>query len=356
MLNATLWKLARSSWAKPPTPARTPGYSVLLAVPADLPVFLKIAMGTINAQRNDGLVETLVIPDMPTPAFERALELAKKDWTNGAIRLVTLRPLERFVTKRINSPHTNHWLQMTNGVEAATSTHALLHDADLFITDRNFLAGHFDAMKRSDLACLGINPVWDKWYAENGLTHVTATWELMFDIEWARSFKPWMHRGHNGVVNGKAHEFDTMLLPQSLTEPAKISQHHGDWGFVHFNYVICTYRWFHEADRSGKGPYKDEHWRILLIRLLADAYESTETEADVPGLADLRRALNGESRRVDYRGEEARAKYPEFRVKLQQLIDSGILDDRKINVLREGIEPFDAALNWSPERATAAVA
>jgi hypothetical protein len=348
-MNATLWKLFRSSWQKAP-PARAPGYSVLLAVPADLPVFLKIAMGTINAQQNAGLVETLVVPDSPSPEFEAAYERAKKDWTNGPIRLVALRPLERFVTKRINSPHTNHWLQMTNGVEAAASTHALLHDADLFITDKSFLAGHYAAIAGKDLACLGINPVWDKWYAENGLNHVTATWELMFNIDWARTFKPWMHRGHNGVVAGKAHEFDTMLLPQSLTEPERISRHQGDWGFVHFNYVICTFRWFQENEKLGKPAYQDEHWRILLVRLLVDAYESTETEATVPSLADLRNALTGQSKRVDYRGEAAAKNYAEFRTKLQQLIDSGILDDRKLRVLREGIEPFDAATGWNEKK------
>jgi hypothetical protein len=358
MLNATLWKMFRSSWKKAPVAARTPGYSVLLAVPADLPVFLKIAMSTINAQRNEGLVETLVIPDMPTPAFARAFELAKKDWSNGPIRLVMLRLMEQLVTRRINSPHTNHWLQMVNGVEAATSTHVLLHDADLFITDRGFLASHYAAMRGTKLACLGINPVWDKWYAENGLSHVTATWELMFDVEWARSFKAWMHRGHNGVVAGKAHEFDTMLLPQSLTEPARISRHQGEWGFVHFNYVICTYRWFQAAKRAGKGPYADEHWRILLIRLLADAYESSETEAEVPSLGELAKGLTGESKRVDYRGATARGNYGEFRAKLQQLMESGILDERKVAVLREGIRAFDAAMEWSvgPVRVPAAVA
>lgn len=348
-MNALLWKLFRSSWQKAPS-ARTPGYSVLLPVPGDLPVFLKIAMGTINAQQNAGLVETLVIPDSPSPEFESAYERAKKDWSNGPIRLVKLRPIERFVTKRINSPHTNHWLQMTNGAEAATSTHALLHDADLFITDKNFLAGHFTAIAGKDLACLGINPVWDKWYAENGLGHVTATWELMFNIDWARSFKPWMHRGHNGVVAGKAHEFDTMLLPQSLTEPERISRHQGDWGFVHFNYVICTFRWFQENEKLGKPAYQDEYWRILLVRLLVDAFESTETEATVPSLADLQKALTGQSNRIDYRGEATAKNYAEFRAKLQQLIDSGILDERKLRVLREGIAPFDAATGWSKKQ------
>ena len=339
-MNAMLWKLFRSTWKKPKA-ARVPGYSVMLPVPADLPVFLKIAMSTINAQQNAGLIETLVIPDMPTPEFEAAFNLAKKDWNNGPIRLVTLSPIERFITSRINSPHTNHWLQMTNGVEAAHSTHVLLHDADLFITDKNFLASHYAAIAGRDLACLGINPVWDKWYAENDLGHVTATWELMFDAEWARNFKPWMHRGHNGVIHGKTHEFDTMLLPQCLTEPRRIERHQGDWGFVHFNYVICTYRWFQENEKQGKPAYQDEHWRILLVRLLVDAYESTETESAVPSLAELRKALTGESKRIDYRGTTAAKNYPEFRDKLQQLIDSGILDDRKIRVLREGIAPFD---------------
>src|SRR5438067_1355073 len=81
-MNATLWKLARSKWRKPVVTTRTPGYSVLLPVPGDLPVFLRIAMGTINAQRNDGLVETLVIPDLNTPAFEAAFESGRREWSN----------------------------------------------------------------------------------------------------------------------------------------------------------------------------------------------------------------------------------------------------------------------------------
>src|SRR5258708_22100732 len=221
-MTALLGKLFRSSWQKAPS-ARPPGSSVLLAVPGDLPVFLKIAMSTINAQQNTGLIETLVIPDKWTSAFQAGFEQSRRQWTNGPIRLVKLRPLERFITPRINSPHTNHWLQMINGVEATTSTHALLHDADLFTTHPNFLATHYATIAKRGLACLGVNPVWDPWYAQHGLNHVAATWELMFDVECARSFKPSMHRGHHGAVRGQPHEFDTMLLPQCLTDPQRIS-------------------------------------------------------------------------------------------------------------------------------------
>ena len=342
-MSALLWKTLRSRW-KATAGVRAAGYCALLPVPADLPVFLKIAMGTVNAQASDGLVETLVIPDRPTRSFQSAFEAAQSNWTNGPIRLVTLRPTERFITSHITSPHINHWLQIVNGLDACTATHALLHDADLFITDPNFLKSHYAAIVGKDLACVGVNPVWDDWYMQNNLGHVLATWELIFNVEWARSFKPWLHRGHHGTINGKAHEFDTMLLPQCLTEPARIQKRRGNWGFVHFNYVICTYRWFQENERRGRAAYIDEHWRILLIRLLVDAYESTESEADVPVLSDLRDGLAGKSRRVNYTGKSAAEHYPEFRGKLEQLLTSGVLDESKAASIRRGIAPFDAAV------------
>ena len=343
MLNATLWKLYRSRWRTAVTD-RVPGYTLLLMVPGDLPVFLRIATQTCAAQRPTNLVETLVIPDLPSAQFEAAFASAAAAWPSGPIRLVTLRPIERFVTRHTNSPHTNHWLQLTNGLEACRSTHALMHDADLFITRKDFLASHYAAAAEGDFACLGINRVWDDWYATNGLGHVTATWELMVNVGWAKGFSPWMHRGHDGQVNGKAHTFDTMLLPQCLTPPEKISRHQGDFGFVHFNYVICTYRWF----RESKGAYLDEHFRILLIRLLVDAFESSETEEQVPSLAELEKAIDGGGKRITYDGDKPRMNYGEFRGKLQQLIESGALDEAKVRVLRDGVRKFDAAFAWTP--------
>jgi hypothetical protein len=329
-----------------------PGYTALLPVPADLPVFLKIAMSTIQSQDPAGLVETLVVPDRPSPQFAKAFESVRAAWPERSIRLVMLRPIDRLITGWINSPHTNHWLQLLNGLEAARTRHVLLHDADLFITDKHFLAKQYAELLRSGGACLGVNPVWDPWYRENQLDHVTATWELMFDAQWARSFKPWMHRGHHGVVAGKRHEFDTMLLPQALTEPSRITRRAEDFGFVHFNYVICTYRWFQEQQRRGKEPYVDEHWRLLLIRLLVDAFESTESEAQIPSLSELQKAITGQSLRVDYRGAAAGKNYPEFRNKLRQLMEAGVLRSHQLDSLARGIAPFDATLASRTEAAS----
>jgi hypothetical protein len=355
VLNSTLWKLARQSWRRRQQSPATPGYAALLPVPGDLPVFLRIAMATINNQASTGLVETFVIPDKCTTQFEAEYEAAKSQWSNGPLMLVKMPPVERFLTRLRNSPHTNHWLQIVNGIEASTASHVLLHDADLFITDRTFLAGHYAAMVSRKLSCLGVNAVWDPWYAEHGLDHVTATWELLFDVDWARSFSPWMHRGHHGQVRGVPHEFDTMLLPQCKTEANRIGRRSGDFGLVHFNYVICTYRWFQQAEARGKA-YADEHWRILLIRLLVEAYRSGESDATLPTLDELAKGLTGQSVRIDYRGEGPRKNYPDFRRKLDQLIRSGVLNQEQLAVLQNGLRPFDKAMNWDSNPLTSAVA
>ena len=43
------------------------------------------------------------------------------------------------------------------------------------------------------------------------------------------------------MIQGQLHTHDITFLPQSLTPPERIARHE-DWtGFVHLNYVICTY-------------------------------------------------------------------------------------------------------------------
>src|SRR5947207_2233547 len=58
------WRATFSRW-RPETAQKVPGYSLALPVPADLPVFLRLALATAAAQADEHRVETLVIPDAP---------------------------------------------------------------------------------------------------------------------------------------------------------------------------------------------------------------------------------------------------------------------------------------------------
>jgi hypothetical protein len=57
--------------------------------------------------------------------------------------------------------------------------------------------------------------------------------------------------------------------------------------------------------------------------------------------------LTDSTRPVTYTAAETPHNYPEFRLKLQKLIDSHMLDDRKASILAQGIRPFDQAFGWS---------
>ncbi|KST65269.1 hypothetical protein [Mastigocoleus testarum] len=315
------------------------GYTILLPVPGDLPVFLKIALEVSATQDSEGLVETLVIPDRKVSGFTECFNEWKTKFDISPIRLINPNPIEQLISLYQNNPHNNHWLQIIRGINASVSTHALLHDADLFVTKDDFMKTHYQTCVQRNLMCLGVSPVWDCWYKEQGIDHLTATWEIIFDISWARQFQPWKHRGHNDVINGKAHTFDTMLYPQCQTEPDKIDRHKQEWGFIHFNYVICTYRWFQKSN----GPFEDDYFRILLIRLLIDVFDPSEWSYSVPTLDVLEKGITDKSNRVTYCGKYTAEHYSEFRSKLEKLITSGIIDGQKAHILHKSIRNFDLA-------------
>ncbi len=62
-----------------------------------------------------------------------------------------------------------------------------------------------------------------------------------------------------------------MLWPQCQTPPEQIERHQQEWGFIHFSHVVSTYRRFQQS----KEAFEDSYFRILLIRLLIDAYDQS---------------------------------------------------------------------------------
>jgi hypothetical protein len=338
-VKSLLWKLLYPRW----TPLAAPpsdGLTLLVLIPGDLPVFLDLALDVCARQQCPALRHTLIIPDVVTPELRRRVADRLTTWPHGSIALVDLRPIDRLLIKRLKNPHHNVWLQFFRGIEATTTTHAVWHDADLFLTDPTLLQRQYDAITRGGLDCLGVSPVWDAWYRERGFDKIAATWELTFSTTWARTFAPWQHHGHEATINGEKHVVDITLLPQVLTAPERLSVAPITSGFVHFNYVICTYRWF----QNSTGPYEDDKFRLLLVRLLVDAFDQGNWPYEVPPAADLARGLSDPTSRVTYVKPETLASWPEFRVKFQDLLQSTLLTDSQRSALARGLRPFDDRL------------
>jgi len=202
MNEGDFYKLFYSRWSHVPR-QRQEGYTILLMVPGDLPVFLKMAMEVCAAQKNGHLVETLVLPDSTSPRFFQAFEKYCAGWAHGAIRVIPFRRGEQFLASFLNNPGLNNWLQFVNGLNHCGSTYVLWHDADLFLFDERFFEKRYQICMERNLALLGVNKIWDPWYWENGYGYLVATWELMFSADWAMRFKPWEHRGHTGQIGGR---------------------------------------------------------------------------------------------------------------------------------------------------------
>jgi hypothetical protein len=215
MLKALFWRILYSHW-KQATGNRQPGYTLMLLVPGDLPVFTHIAMQVCAAQDGDGLFETLVISDKVISALQNCLEEELARWPHGKVRLTPLGPFDQWLANWLRNPHTNCWLQMLRGVDNTRTRYALWHDADLFLANPNFLKTHFQECSSAGLACLGVSPSWDRWFVDQGYGHVVATWELMFDVDWLRTFQPWEHRGREAKIAGQKHIFDISYWPSVL--------------------------------------------------------------------------------------------------------------------------------------------
>jgi len=342
MGRADFWRLLYTHWEKPVHPP-IEGYSLLILTPGDLPFFLKIALEVCAQQNPEHLFETLVVPDNRLqPGLLERLNLWAADYPSP-IRVVPQKPLEKLFTQFHKNAHNNCWLQMVRGINAVRTTHTLWHDVDLFISDSDFLKQHYERCVEQQLACLGVSKAWDSWFESHGIDYLVGTWELMMDVDWVRRFAPWQHRGHNEVINGESHTFDISFWPQYQTDRSRVKRHEEEWGFIHFNYVTGTYRKFQQT----RGSFEDGLFKLLLVRLLIDAYDQSGWVYEVPELPDLVKGLTDPTRPVTYTAAQTPQNYPEFRLKLQKLIDSHMLDDRRTSSLAQGIRPFDQAFGWS---------
>lgn len=338
-ISQILWKALYLNWPARSVPPRA-GYSLLVPVPGDLPVFLKLALSVLRKQGATHRIETLVVPDVMTPRMREIVEHERASWP-GELRLIEMPRPDRWFPKHFNRPHHNHWLQLINGARQARGQYALLHDADLFLTDAGFLKQQFERCIDGKYSCFGVHRVWDPWFEQQG-KNLTATWEMFFDVDWLRSFPPHLHLGHDDVLDGKSHTFDTTLYPQCLTPADKIGWHSPAGGLVHFNYVICSYRYY--LDR--KGSYEDEQFRILLIRILIDLLDPEGTDYELPSVKQLQTGLTNSSAPVTYVAPATAKNYPEFRAKWEELLASGFLTAEQVAEVRRRLAPFDQQFSF----------
>ncbi len=325
---------------RPPVDPPQDGYTLLMPVPGDLPILTRLALDVCSRQDPTGRHETILLPDRLTPEWLDLVAPLAQTSSAGVVRWVALDTFDALMVERYADAALINWLQWVRGVEAVTTTHAVWHDSDLFFTDPCFLRQHVETCATRGLAVYGVSPAWDSWYARRGLGHITAAWEIAFAVAWARRFAPWDFRGHDAAWNGERHTFDVTYWPQANTPPDHIARLPTESGFVHFSHVVSEYRLFQAAG----GPFEDAHYRLLLVRLLADAYAAPSSAASIPALGDLIAGIDTDAARVTYRRPTTRANWPACYARLAPLLAGGILGGATTEALRAGVARFERAL------------
>jgi hypothetical protein len=329
------WHARLRRW--PERAAVSDGYSLLVPVPGDLPVFLSLALAVCRHQDPAFRLETIVVPDRLTPAMKDLVAQARRDWP-GELRLQPLPAPERWMLPRLGNPGRNHAMQLITGVSRSRATYIVLHDADLFILRRDLHRREFETCRQGGLACLGISPAWDPWFADHG-RQLAATWELCAQVQWVRSFAPVLHMAHQNELFGEKHTFDTTFYPQALTDQSLIAVSPTD-DFVHFNYVISNYRHFL---RPRNERWHDSSFRLLLVRLLVEIFDRERAGTyRLPSLVELGNCLGAESGPVRFpdrpKGDEV---YRSFRDLMGRALTGPWVDERRRQLAAGALEPFD---------------
>ena len=316
------------------------GYTLLLPVPADLPIFTQLALENISRQDLTHLNEMLIIPDMASRDFLRILKGFDVSRL-PPLKIVKMRAIARLIGFISKSANTYHSFQLISGVMASQSSHVLFHDADLFMAPGGFLRQRFEYCAAKHLSILAIHPRRNR-YTED-CRHLVATWEMIATQDWFRRFKPYQLRGQSAKINHKEISFDTTHLAQYLSRPDEIEYQSPAERFVHFGYIITTYRRF----QKGPRPYNDLWFKLLFIRLLIDTAVQHEWHYRLPLYKDFIEGLTGSNKYVTYATPDNAKEYLTFRRELQQLLDLGCFDQRMMEGINEKILPFDEHFKWN---------
>ena len=89
-----------------------PGFTVVVPVPGNLPVFTDLALAVVREQHSPSRVATIVVPDRPSPAVAAAVERHRSDWSGGELRLRNVVRPERWILPRLGDPGRNQALRL----------------------------------------------------------------------------------------------------------------------------------------------------------------------------------------------------------------------------------------------------
>lgn len=329
----------------PSRQAFTPGYTILLPIPSDMPFLLDIALEGLKQLSIPNCMSVLVVPD--GAASDKDLRALVARHGDKRVKFIPLKPIDRIL---VNLPRTDgsanfrHFSQILRGVEESTTEAIYLHDADAFWLDPGGIELQYRELTERDMYTLGVTARIDKVYQERGY-QIPGTWELMFSNRWVRQRPPSSIKGGWYPVpdEGQWRWFDTLLSDQYINyKSGKFGVMAQPPRFVHFYATITEYRsWM----RSDAASFEDKLFSLLLLSVLAYSMRGGSSRFSLPRPDELILGVGDDNAEITYMQDSTVRRYPGFRRSLEELRCSSGNDEVKSRIL-EAIKPFDDHFKW----------
>ncbi|MBI3467510.1 MAG: hypothetical protein HY000_31255 [Planctomycetes bacterium] len=323
------------------------GYTILLAIPADMPFLLQFALLGLRHLQMPNCRQILVISD--GAASDHTLRMLVTAHGDERVQYVPLALIDKVL---INLPRSDgsanyrHFTQILRGVLAATTEAIYLHDADAFWLEQGGIESQYREFCERGMYTLGVTPRIDAMFKDRGLD-MPGTWELMFSSSWARTRPPVeMKCGWYPLPDGEWRWFDTMLFGQYMDYASgRVGVMANPPKFVHFYGTIVQYRCWQRAGHSRS--WEDELFCLLLLSVLAEAIAGTRCEIPLPRPHELARGLRDPAAPITYLAKTAPKRYASFRRGIENLCSSPAFGNDVASRIRTLVAPFDKHFSFA---------
>lgn len=309
---------------------RKPGYSLVLLVPSDLPVLLKIALEICNTQISEHLIETVVICDRPSKRMNGLLNMWAQRYTASPIRLVQPRLRDRMRSFNRRRSMLLQF-QLHQALDELQTTHAICHRPLCFLTRPDVLQWSYECSVQHHLAWMAIVPSFPLSTRNQPTLLHQLNGEILFNVDWVQRQQWANERSPRLAQSSNSWQFPV----QGYHSPVLL--HPNRRPTIYFDAVLQTYRHFCTAHK----PFEDSQFQLLLMRLLIDAYDQSGFHYSVPLLEDLLRGTHDRTSPVSYLRPTTWQNYRSFRAQIQSLLEANCLDPMKAAILHDEIQLCD---------------
>lgn len=128
------------------------GYSILLTMPADLPMMAYLILNFLKKINLTKCNEILISLDASKNKVSPLIDVTRLD---VPIRIVKPNTILKVLCRLTRSPFKYHWLQVISGLNAAESKWVLLKGCNYYVSDSSFYVRYFKKVDKSDAILYG---------------------------------------------------------------------------------------------------------------------------------------------------------------------------------------------------------